>query len=79
LSSLEIQKKINDKKFNALSEKFQKIEIESKSFITKDALDISIEYALANPISFDFYIDAKGGASIKKAFLSFSHFYSLIN
>lgn len=60
LSSLEKQKKINDKRFNNLSEKVKKIDQESKSFITGDNLDVSIEHALANPTTFDFCIDSKG-------------------
>lgn len=63
LTSLEKQKEIKNQRLTMLNEKVKRIEKETKSFITRDALDISIEHALANPISFDYYIDSKGNAN----------------
>lgn len=58
--SLERQREINNERLNILSEKVKKIEEESKSFITRELLDQSIEHALANPVNFDSCIDSKG-------------------
>lgn len=65
MTSLEKQKEIKQKRLVLLNEKVKKIEEESKSFITRDLLETSIEHALANPISFDFCIDTKGNSSLK--------------
>jgi small subunit ribosomal protein S26 len=63
LLSLERQKERTDQRLNILNEKVKKIEQESKTFITRDLLDVAIEKALANPVSFDYCIDLKGGIS----------------
>lgn len=65
LKSLERQKEFHILKKQDVNEKVQRIDEESKSFITRDLLDQAIEYALGNPTSYDYCIDSKGNSISK--------------